>query len=332
MSGSFWGLKLHSTFSAWENMPPKKVAPKKMQASAESPSAFFQTLQHSVQCASRDDPFGLRLVDRSKKSLFFSQMNIPRAKRPAYIITKRFFCCFLDIPLSNALYILGVSERVMRKLRTWCGVTRWPRNDIVQHKVVMRERLKLMEEICESDQYGYEMLFQVHETAGYDMSLMPRPRDFEVEPDIHSGQIEAVKAVLEAPSPNYKAICQDFSTVSKVKLPTLEEKMVHVENFIHNKFLPSVNKHLYQQQQQQKNKHEPVQCALNQSSAGAPVQCYDKGQEVEPVQCYDEGHEDEPVQSSEEEPVQDFEWDQELQECLDAWEDLDGVDYSILMQ
>ena len=197
-------------------MPPRK-------ANQAPPDFFFQVLKKSVQNATRDDPFGIKLVDRSKKSLYFSQMNIPRAQRPPYIMTKRLFCCFLDIPLANAVYILGVSERVMRKLRTWCGVTRWPRNDIVQQKVVLRERLKLMEEICESDPYGYEMLYRVHQTAGYDMSPLPNPRDFDADvPDNRQKQIEAVKAALEGPPADYKTVCQDFPQAAQVAYPLVD--------------------------------------------------------------------------------------------------------------
>lgn len=272
-------------------MPPKK-------ANQAPPDVFFQALKKSVQSATKADPFGMKLVDRSKKSLFFSQMNIPRAQRPPYIMTKRFFCCFLDIPLSNAVYILGVSERVMRKLRTWCGVTRWPRNDIVQQKVVLRERLKLMEEICESDPYGYEMLYRVHQTAGYDMSPLPDPRDFDSEaPDIRQKQIEAVKAALECPAPDYKTVCQDFSRVAKVKLPSLEEKMRHVENFICSKFLPAVEEQHQQAEQKEAEQEEPFPRHEEQVPAAAEV-----------------------------------DWDKELGDCLDCWDDLEGVDYSILLQ
>ena len=278
-------------------MPPRK-------ANQAPPDFFFQVLKKSVHNASRDDPFGIKLVDRSKKSLYFSQMNIPRAQRPPYIMTKRLFCCFLDIPLANAVYILGVSERVMRKLRTWCGVTRWPRNDIVQQKVVLRERLKLMEEICESDPYGYEMLYRVHQTAGYDMSPLPNPRDFDADvPDNRQKQIEAVKAALEGPPADYKTVCQDFSKAAKVRLPSLEEKMQHVETFISNKCLLAAEVTL----QQQADQGEPFP---QQADQGEPF----------------------PRLQEQATAPAEIDWDQELGDCLDCWDNLDGVDYSILMQ
>jgi len=269
------------------------------------PSLFFQALQDDVQKATSFDAFGLKLVNRSRKSLLHSQMSVPRSRRPPFVMTRTFFCCFLDIQLCNAMHILGVSERVMRQLRTWCGVSRWPKHDLNLQKSVLHERLKLMKEICESDPHGYEMLYQAHESAGYKMDRLPKPRDFDAEGKVqHDVQETKVKPAYDEAQHDFSQVTHvkpkcdeaqhDFSHVThvkpkcdeahvtKVKLPSLEERMGHVEKFIHNKFLPAVG-----------------------------------GQ----------------AQAEAEQPAEPFaEWDKELDECLAGWDDLDGVDYSILLQ
>ena len=131
-----------------------------------SPENFYNELKETMQRAEKADPLGLKLVDRSRRSMFFSQMSVPRQGRPAFVMTKRFFSCFLDVTLVEATYVMKVTISVMRKLRVWCGVTRWPRSDAVYKKIVYKERMKMMQEVQGQDPYAYEMLYHVHRAGG----------------------------------------------------------------------------------------------------------------------------------------------------------------------
>lgn len=258
-------------------MPPRKAASLAKQAAPSAqapitPEIFYNELKETMQRAEKADPLGLKLVDRSRRSMFFSHMSVPRQGRPAFVMTKRFFSCFLDVSLVEATFVLKVTISVMRKLRAWCGVTRWPRSDAVYRKVVYKERMKMMEEVQGKDPYAYEMLYHVHELAGYKTASMPKPLIAEV--------------------------------VTKVRLPTFEEQMVTVENFIHSTVAPLV----------ERAATPPVPVA----SRPAPRE----PEEEQKDQAEEPGEDKTPFQA----------WDQELGGYLGHWDDpVDGPDYGTMM-
>ena len=56
--------------------------------------------------------------------------ELKRGARPTLVITRRFICCCLDLPLKELGYALGISFTTVKKLRIWSGLPCWPRRSI----------------------------------------------------------------------------------------------------------------------------------------------------------------------------------------------------------
>jgi hypothetical protein len=56
--------------------------------------------------------------------------ELKRGARPTLVITRRFICCCLDLPLKDLGRALGVSFTTVKKLRIWSGLPCWPRRSI----------------------------------------------------------------------------------------------------------------------------------------------------------------------------------------------------------
>ena len=66
--------------------------------------------------------------------------ELKRGARPTLVITRRFICCCLDLPLKDLGRALGVSFTTVKKLRTWSGLPCWPRVDVADMAAAYRHR------------------------------------------------------------------------------------------------------------------------------------------------------------------------------------------------
>lgn len=162
----------------------QRCAPRPAAVSTEQ---YFDILRSAVESAQRTkaDSRGISLVVRSEPSFHFTHMDVARQNRPKLRVTKEILACLFDLTVKEAMETLRVHSRVMRRLREWAGISRWPRDVIYRndHPVltlerVRMERIKLMGRAVDSDPYLYELLYAAHKAALCSVEGLPRPREF----------------------------------------------------------------------------------------------------------------------------------------------------------
>jgi pyruvate/2-oxoglutarate dehydrogenase complex dihydrolipoamide acyltransferase (E2) component len=98
-------------------------------------------------------------------------------------VTPQFMALFYDITVHQATAVLCLSDRTMRRLRVWCGLSRWPRQLVLENRhpvlttdAVRQERRSIMKWAWEQrDSVLYGMLYHAHKLAGCRMAGIPAP-------------------------------------------------------------------------------------------------------------------------------------------------------------
>jgi hypothetical protein len=155
-----------------------------------TPEEYFASLKSIHNQAVRRTPNG-PLVIQVKPLLNTRFFQMERIGRPKFLLTKAIFSCFFDLLVSEAREIMKIQDKTMRRIRSWCGVNRWPRNVILSntHPVlnipeVKRQRLSLMGWSVTHDPFCYEMLYHAHKKAGCGMEGLPPPRFADTVADL----------------------------------------------------------------------------------------------------------------------------------------------------
>lgn len=146
-----------------------------------TPAEFFAQIHERYQRAVRVGRHG-PLVVRGKPSTGCLFMDVERIGRPKYRLTKEFLTCFFDLIATEVRDIMRVHDRTLRRARTWCGVTRWPRvvvltntHPVLNVPEIQRLRLSYMDWALANDHYAYEMLYEAHKKAGCSLEGIPPP-------------------------------------------------------------------------------------------------------------------------------------------------------------
>lgn len=147
-----------------------------------TPEEYYAFLRKARESAVRDHPYDAVPVDRSKKSNLMEFCDILRLDNVKLRVTPSLMACLYDLTLPNAMSILCVNERTMRRLKTWNGTTRWPRammstrtHPTLTFKWVREHRWKAMRWAYKHDPFAYELLYAAHKLAGYTQDACPDP-------------------------------------------------------------------------------------------------------------------------------------------------------------
>lgn len=139
-------------------------------------------LRKARESAVRDHPYDAVPVDRTKKSNLMEFCDILRLDNVKLRVTASLMACLYDLTLPNAMTVLCVNERTMRRLKTWNGTTRWPRammstntHPTLTFKWVREHRWKAMRWAYKHDPFAYELLYAAHKLAGYTQDECPDP-------------------------------------------------------------------------------------------------------------------------------------------------------------
>jgi hypothetical protein len=120
-------------------------------------------------------------VDRSRRSWLHERYDIMRGDGVKLSVTPQFMALFYDLTVPQAIDVLGIPMRTMRRLRVWCGLSRWPRQIVLDNKhpvltvdAVRKERRNIMQWALDNrDAMLYGMLYKAHQLAGCAMQGVP---------------------------------------------------------------------------------------------------------------------------------------------------------------
>lgn len=150
------------------------------------PAQYFAALEYAKKSARRAHPYGGRLVDDTKTSDLFSHCDVVRQDGLKLRVVPEFVACLYDVTVLAAMEILCVNERTFRRLRVWCGATRWPRTEmllgkhpLLTNKMVHDHRVGFMREAHGVDPLAYSILHRAHGVAGYSLAGFPLPEAVE---------------------------------------------------------------------------------------------------------------------------------------------------------
>jgi len=155
-----------------------------------SPAQYYAALRACVENSERrsaDGPLVARVPD--VPSALSQFMEIQRFGRPNFKISKAFFSCFFDLILPDVRDILRVSDKALRRIRNWVGVSHWPRIVVMTNThpalnvhEVLKARIAMMGWALDNDFCAYEMLFLAHHKAGCSMDGFPVPPQLQGPP------------------------------------------------------------------------------------------------------------------------------------------------------
>lgn len=145
-----------------------------------NPEKFFGELRAAIE-AVYAQPLQAKLVDHSKTSRLFEACDVMRTDGYKLTITPQFMVCFYDLTVSEAMSALQLTSRAMHHLRMCCGLTRWPRCTLVNHrhplltiKAVRKERIECMRLALETqNDVMYDTLYRAHRFSGCNMKDFP---------------------------------------------------------------------------------------------------------------------------------------------------------------
>ena len=122
-------------------------------------------------------------VDRSRRSWLHERYDVLRNDGVKLSLTPQFMALFYDLTVPQAIDVLCIPSRTMRRLRVWCGLSRWPRQLVLDRKhpvlnaeSVRSERKNIMQWAWDNrDPMLYGMLYRAHQYAGCSMRGVPLP-------------------------------------------------------------------------------------------------------------------------------------------------------------
>lgn len=177
------------------------------------PEQYFAALEYAKKSARRAHPYGGRLVDDTKTSNLFSHCDVVRQDGLKLRLVPEFVACLYDVTVLAAMEILCVNERTFRRLRVWCGATRWPRTEmllgkhpLLTNKMVHDHRVGFMREAHGVDPLAYSILHRAHGVAGYSLAGFPLPEAVEQrDRKAHDCSEPRGRNAQECPEPRRKA-------------------------------------------------------------------------------------------------------------------------------
>ena len=199
-----------------------------------SPEEFYAFLRSTHEQAQRKGKEGkLNVTGEANTQREF--IEVDRNGRPKMKITRAFLSCFFDLAIPEVGEILLLPERVLRRVKTWAGLTWWPRKIVVTNThpiynrlAVRNKRLEMLQWTMENrDFYGYEALYSAHKKAGCRMDGIPPPLEVRDLPGLCARLISQPRAEPESRIPVAEAeaiverspVCRE----EPVAAPTCEE-------------------------------------------------------------------------------------------------------------
>jgi hypothetical protein len=148
-----------------------------------TPQEYFAALAATAKVARRSHAVQAYKVDRTKKSWLHEQFEVFNDDGVKLVITPQLLALFYDLTVPQVMGILRISRSVMRKVRVWCNLSRWPRvtllegnHPILTASAVRNERLHILRWAWEQQELVlYSMLHRAHKMAGYPVHAIPAP-------------------------------------------------------------------------------------------------------------------------------------------------------------
>jgi hypothetical protein len=176
-------IAAHPFSAADRSRPLFELVPPTARGSSAPPEEYFASLRAAVESAPRTGPFQVHRVDRSKVSRLHEVYDVMRTDGVKFRVTPQFLVLFYDLTVPQAEAVLGLTHVVMRRLRVWCGLSRWPRQVLLDGKhpvlrlsAVREERLEMMRWAYQNRQeFLYAMLHAAHRLASCDTEGLPSP-------------------------------------------------------------------------------------------------------------------------------------------------------------
>lgn len=151
-------------------------------AAKVDPASYFEGLRAAAELAQAQRACQFKLIDRTKRSSLHTHCEVVRTDGVKLLVTEELMRCFYDLSVPQAREILGVPERTLRRLREWCGVTRWPRacmltktHPTYTFRRVREHRHAMMLRAQADDPFVYGLLYEAHKLGHCDVSAMPLP-------------------------------------------------------------------------------------------------------------------------------------------------------------
>ncbi len=148
-----------------------------------SPEQYFAALRGARERALRDAPHEAALVDRSQVSILDRYCEVLRGDGVKLRVTTKFLACFYDLTQPAVIQVLCITERCLRRVKTWSGMTRWPRAEMLARthahltlELVRKQRWKMMRWAYNHDPFIYGLLRRAHAMAGYSTDTCPEPK------------------------------------------------------------------------------------------------------------------------------------------------------------